>query len=171
MPDRDVYERAKAELVECEARAERAKAELAECEPRADRLRIFIATYEELAQGKAPSVTVTEAPRVSIGGRGALAAPVALGGVGRADTLRPYDYGAATPLDEGDDIVSAVIRDAGKPVKRMALFEAAKARGLVIVGKNPLNAFTTRVHRSKRFVSVFGRGYWLANQPNSARGG
>ena len=149
----DIYRRAKEELTACLARAER--------------LRTFLATYDELKDGaNRPPVT----PQPQAGG-GTLQSPVALAAAGQAavgetgDPARPYDYSVATSPNDMDDIVESVLREAGRPMPRGQLFEAAVARGVVIVGAKPINTFSTRLNRSSRFVSVFNKGYWLADMP------
>lgn len=146
---------------------ERAKAELHECEKRAARLRSFIATFDELTRGETPgeSERKTEHEPSQLE-QGSMATEVSIRRHEPVtNSTRPYDYSLATSPEEMEEMAVATLREFGRPLNRKVFFEAVKKKGAVIVGKNPLNTFSTRLNRSTRIQSVFGEGYWLADEP------
>ena len=139
-----------------------AKAELAQCEARAERLRTFISTYEELVaqrevDGNSPRMTA--APVAAEDGL------VALDRVVQHASEAPLHKRNATSPEHTEQVAVAIIAERGHPVQRGELFDEATKRGVVIIGKNPLNAFGTRLSRSSRIKNVAGKGYWLTDRP------
>ncbi|UZK70549.1 hypothetical protein OKW76_05775 [Sphingomonas sp. S1-29] len=64
------------------------------------------------------------------------------------------------------EAVLEIISNRGAPVSRSELYEALKARGVAVYGKDPVMVLSTMLWRSQdRIVRLGSEGYWFRNRP------
>lgn len=156
MPDRDVYERALAEITA----AERRVAEL----------RVFVRLYEELRDTGAVAATgqpvippddnaVQPSPDVAFAPP--LAAPPS-----RHGRVPPVSRARPIPGDLFKSTAIKMFKEVGRPLLRAEMLEELAKRGMPIGGKNPLDNLGTKLWRSADVIQVVpGHGYWPVGWP------
>lgn len=70
-----------------------------------------------------------------------------------------------TPLPEFVAAAERMFREAERPLPRSEAFDRLKEMGVIVVGKDPHNTMTTRIHRMGNIINIKGHGYWLKDRP------
>jgi hypothetical protein len=155
MSERDLYEKALAEIRQAEERI--------------DRLRVFVKTYEELAgEGAAPAEASgpsepSPPPKAACSWVSRPLTPPPPRERGR---VPPANRAPAIPADVFEAAVLDLFRDVGRPMLRHEILEELMNRGLRFGGDKPINTLSTKLYRASRVVGVLpGHGYWPVGWP------
>lgn len=87
-----------------------------------------------------------------------------------ADQQVAIEVSEGTPLPEFIEAAERMFRETDRPLPRTDAFAKLREAGVVVVGKDPYNTMTTRLHRMGNIINIKGHGYWMKDRPYPTAG-